>query len=193
MAQPPTIETKRLLVRAFKDDDVEGLTSVFDDLEAMWDVIAIPGMPRVPRAVAEKRITDSIAGWRDHDAGFWAVVIADAELGPVSDIIGYCGFVNPSAGEAKIEFVDHAALEVGWGIHPAYQRRGLAGEAMKPVLDYAFSQRGCDKLIAITDPENYASQTLSLRLGFEFESEINAYGTLQERYVLEREAYLARV
>ena len=31
MAQPPTIKTKRLLVRAFKDDDVEGLTSVFNE------------------------------------------------------------------------------------------------------------------------------------------------------------------
>jgi ribosomal-protein-alanine N-acetyltransferase len=193
MAQPPTIETKRLLVRAFKDDDVEGLTAVFDDLEAMWDVIAIPGMPRVPRAVAEKRIADSIAGWRGHDAGFWAVVIADAALGPVGDIIGYCGFVNPSAGEAKVEFDDHAALEVGWGIHPAYQRRGLASEAMKPVLDYAFNERICDRLIAITDPENQASQTLSLRLGFEFDSEINAYGTLQVRYVLRRDDYLTRV
>jgi len=191
MAQPPTIKTKRLLVRAFKDDDVEGLTSVFNDLEAMWDVIAIPGMPRVPRAVAEKRITDSIAGWRDHDAGFWALVIADAELGPVGDIIGYCGFVNPSAGEAKVELDEHGALEVGWGIHPAYQRRGLAREAMTSVLDYAFNQRGCVSLIAITDPENYASQTLSQHLGFEFDCEINAYGTVQVRYVLERENFLA--
>lgn len=119
------------------------------------------------------------------------MVIADAELGPVGDIIGYCGFVNPSVGEAKIEFDEHAALEVGWGIHPAYQRRGLASEAMKPVLDFAFGQYGCVRLIAITDPENYASQTLSLRLGFEFSSVINAYGTLQEHYVLEPDNFLA--
>ena len=193
MSHPPIIETKRLRLRPFKDDDVDGLTSVFDDLEAMWDVIAIPGMPRVPRDIAEKRVRDSIAGWRDHDAGFWAVAIGDAGVGPVGDIIGYCGFVNPAAGEAKVDLHDSTALEVGWGIHPAYQRRGLAREAMTPILDYAFNQRGCDRLIAITDPENHASQTLSQYLGFEFDSEINAYGTVQVRYALEREAYLAGV
>ena len=64
---------------------------------------------------------------------------------------------------------------------------------MTPILDYAFNQRGCARLIAITDPENHASQTLSKYLGFEFESEINAYGTVQVRYALEREAYLAAV
>jgi RimJ/RimL family protein N-acetyltransferase len=191
MALPPTLETPRLTLRPFKDDDVEGLTSVFDDLEAMWDIIAIPGMPRVPHEIAEKRVRDSIAGWRDHDAGFWAVVIGDGDLGPVGDIIGYCGFVNPSAGEAKVELDKNTTLEVGWGIHPAYQRRGLAREAMAPILDYAFNQRGCARLIAVTDPENHASQTLSHYLGFEFESEINAYGTIQVRYALDRDGYLA--
>ena len=192
MSQPPVIETARLVLRPFTDDDVDGLTSVFDDLEAMWDVISIPGMPRVPRDIAEKRIHDSIDGWTNHDAGFWAVAIGDAELGPAGDVIGYCGFVNPAAGEARAEVGDRLALEVGWGIHPAYQRRGLAREAMTAVIDYAFNQRDCDRLIAITDPENYASRTLSEHLGFAFDSEAHAYGTVQVRYVLERDAYLER-
>ncbi len=190
MTHPPSLETRSLKLRPFKDDDVEGLTTVFDDLEAMWDVIAIPGMPQVPREIAEKRLRDSIAGWLDHDAEFWAVVIGDGDLGPVGDIIGYCGFVNPSAGEAKVDRDKNVALEVGWGIHPAYQHRGLAREVMAPILDCAFNQRGCGRLIAKTDPENHASQTLSRYLGFEFESEINANGTIQVRYALDREVNL---
>lgn len=185
---PPTFVTERLVLRPFTDDDVDELAGVFDDLEAMWDVIAIPGMPTDPKAIAARRIADSTAGWDNYDAGFWAVVIRADVLGPAGRIIGYCGFVNPEKG--KVELDEDVALEVGWGMHPAYQRRGLATEAMTPVLDYAFNRRGCARLVAITDPRNLASRALTERLGFAFESEIRAYGTVQVRYVLERGAYL---
>ena len=60
MSQPPILTTERLILRPFEPADVDGLTSVFDDLEAMWDVLAIPGMPKVPREVAARRIADEI-------------------------------------------------------------------------------------------------------------------------------------
>jgi len=187
MSIPRNFDTERLTLRPFEPEDVDGLTSVFDDLEAMWDVLAIPGMPRVPREVAARRIADSTKGWDDHDAGFWAVTLRDDALGAAGLIVGYCGFVNPDKAETEAD--DDVILEVGWGIHPAFQRRGLAREAMAPVIDFAFGDRGCTRLIAITDPENYASRTLTERLGFAFDSEIQAYGTVQVRYALNRETY----
>jgi len=190
LSQPPTFTTERLILRSFTPGDVEGLTTVFDDLEAMWDVLAIPGMPKLPREIAARRIADSAQGWDRHDAGFWAVTLRDDSLGAAGRIIGYGGFVNPEKAESARD-VD-VVLEVGWGIHPTFQRRGLAREAMATVLDYAFGERGCTRLVAITDPENHASRTLTERLGFTFASEIQAYGTVQVRYQLTREDYLAR-
>ncbi len=189
MSPPPILTTERLRLRPFKPGDVEGLTSVFDDLEAMWDVLAIPGMPKTPREVAARRIADSVQGWENHDAGFWAITLRDDALGDAGRIVGYGGFVNPEKAETTIG--DGDILEVGWGIHPAFQRRGLAREAMATVLDYAFAVRGCARLVAITDPENLASRTLTERLGFAFDSEIRAYGTVQARYELTRESYQA--
>ena len=188
MSQPPILTTERLILRPFEPADVDGLTSVFDDLEAMWDVLAIPGMPKVPREVAARRIADSAEGWDIHSAGFWAVTLRDDRLGDVGRIVGYSGFVNPEKAEAADD--GGVMLEVGWGIHPAFQRRGLAREAMAPILHFAFEVRGCTRLVAITDPETYASRTLSERLGFTFDTEIQAYGTVQVRYQLNREAYL---
>ena len=189
MSQAPILTTERLILRPFEPEDVDGLSAVFDDLEAMWDVLSIPGMPKLPREVAARRIADSGRGWQDHDAGFWAITLRGGALGQAGRIIGYGGFVNPDKAEAA-GGNGAVALEVGWGIHPAFQRRGLAREAMTPILGYAFGERGCARLVAITDPENQASRTLTERLGFAFDSEIQAYGTVQVRYVLTRQAYL---
>ncbi len=190
MSRPPILTTQRLTLRPLEPEDVEGLSSVFDDLEAMWDVVSIPGMPSLPGEVAARRIADSNRGWESHDAGFWAVTLSDHALGEKGRIVGYCGFVNPEKAETAGN--GDVFLEVGWGIHPAFQRRGLAREAMGPVLDHAFHARGCARLVAITDPENLASRTLTERLGFVFDAEIQAYGTIQVRYALTREDYLAR-
>ena len=117
-----------------------------------------------------------------------AITLRDDSLGEAGRIVGYCGFVNPDMAETASR--EDVVLEVGWGIHPAFQRRGLAREAMAPVLDYAFTNRECARLVAITDPENHASRSLTERLGFSFVTEIQAYGTVQLRYELTREAYV---
>ncbi len=112
------------MLRPFTGGDVDALATVFDDKEAMWDVFAIPDMPAESRAVAAHRIEESMSGWAAHGAGFWAVAIRAPELGRVGRIIGYCGYVNP-ANSAAAGSCD-SVLEVGWAIHPAFQRRGLA-------------------------------------------------------------------
>ena len=180
MPVPPTLETERLTLRPLDDGDVDAVAEIFSHKEAMWDVLSIPGMPDDPHEVAKMRIADSKAGWRDHGAGFLAITLRDE-----CRVVGYCGFVNPSKGET-----DTAAggmLEVAWAIHPSYQRRGLASEAMAPVIDYAFVDRDCARLVGITDPNNQASRTAMERLGFVFDAEVHAYGVAQVRYVLDRD------
>ena len=80
---------------------------------------------------------------------------------------------------------------VGWGIDPAVQRRGLARHVRASVLDDACAGRGGARLVAIADPENLASRTLTERLGFAIDGQIQASGTVQPRYQLTRESYLA--
>ena len=182
MPASPTLETARLTLRPLDDSDVDAVAEMFSHKEAMWDPLSISGMPIDPRDVALKRIADATAGWRDHGAGFLAMFLRDA-----GRFVGYCGFVNPSKGEA--DTAADGVLEVAWAVHPSHQRHGLASEAMAPVIDYAFRVRDCTKLVAITDPTNQASRGLMERLGFVFDADIHAYGVAQVRYVLDREVY----
>jgi len=55
-------------------------------------------------------------------------------------------------------------LEIGWHLHPDAWGHGYATEAAAAVLDDAFS-RGLARVIAVTDPDNRASQAVCRRLG----------------------------
>ena len=56
--------------------------------------------------------------------------------------------------------------EIGYTLAPAYQGRGLAGEAVGAVLDHLFRVRGLHKVSAECDARNVASAALLERLGF---------------------------
>jgi RimJ/RimL family protein N-acetyltransferase len=55
-------------------------------------------------------------------------------------------------------------VEIGWHLHPAYHRQGLATEAAGALLDAA-AAAGISTVLALTDPDNTASQAVARRLG----------------------------
>jgi RimJ/RimL family protein N-acetyltransferase len=57
--------------------------------------------------------------------------------------------------------------EIGFIFDPAYWGRGLAFEAVRPVLDRAFGVHGLPAVDADVDPRNAAALRLLGRLGFE--------------------------
>lgn len=61
------------------------------------------------------------------------------------------------------------ALEIGYGICPAYQGRGYATEAVRAAVDHCFEELGVEMLTAKTIPQNLASLRLLARLGFQKE------------------------
>ena len=56
--------------------------------------------------------------------------------------------------------------EIGFILHPDCWGRGLAREALEPVLDRAFAVHGLERVVADVDPRNAASLRLLDRLGF---------------------------
>ncbi len=57
--------------------------------------------------------------------------------------------------------------EIGFILHPDQWGRGLAAEALAPVIDRAFAVHKLDRVVADVDPRNGASLRLLTRLGFE--------------------------
>lgn len=57
-------------------------------------------------------------------------------------------------------------LEIGYIFIPEYWGRGLATEAARCIMDYAYREIGDVKLVALIDPDNEASRKTLLKLGF---------------------------
>ena len=55
-------------------------------------------------------------------------------------------------------------IEIGWHFHPDHWGHGYATEAAQVVLDHAF-ESGLERVVAVTNPANTASQAVCLRLG----------------------------
>lgn len=63
----------------------------------------------------------------------------------------------------------HAQLELGWVLHPAFQGRGIATEAIAEVVQWAFEELRPHRLNAHVDVRNTASGALCRRLGMRLE------------------------
>jgi RimJ/RimL family protein N-acetyltransferase len=75
-------------------------------------------------------------------------------------------------GDVGLHFprTDPTQAEVGITLSPAFQRRGLAAEALEAVLRYAFESMGKDRVYASVDPRNKPSIRLLERVGMHKEA-----------------------
>ncbi|WBB53567.1 GNAT family N-acetyltransferase [Verrucosispora sp. WMMD573] len=151
-----TIASDRLLLRPWGEEDADFLL----DLESRWDVVRFLGA----RPTLMNSREDALASIARRCAiddpihGIWAITTAtDRQL--VGNLL-----LKPiplSAGEPTGGPTD---VEIGWHLHPDVWGHGYATEAAAAVLDDAFDQ-GLTRVIAVTNPDNRASQAVCRRLG----------------------------
>ena len=77
------------------------------------------------------------------------------------EMVGHCGMKRVDNVLAK-NVGDH---EVGWLVREDRWRRGYAEEAMRAVLDWAFSRIGAPHVVALTSLANIGSWKLMEKLG----------------------------
>ena len=151
-----TIASDRLLLRPWRDEDADFLL----DLESRWEVVRFLGA----QATIMNNREDALASIARRCAiddpvhGIWAITTAAG-----GRLVGNL-LLKPiplSAGEPAGWPTD---VEIGWHLHPDAWGHGYATEAAAAVLDDAFS-RGLARVIAVTDPDNRASQAVCRRLG----------------------------
>lgn len=97
------------------------------------------------------------------------------------DFVG-CGGLRPYKPEAQI-------LELGFHLLPAYWGKGLAVEAGRAVIDFAFDVRHATALFAGHHPANAASRRVLEKLGFRFTHEefYPPTGLMHPSYLLSRD------
>jgi RimJ/RimL family protein N-acetyltransferase len=159
----PTLDTKRLQLRAPRIYDFEAYASILTD-----DRAEFMGGPFL-REEAWADFTQSIALWMLHGHGMWTV---DAQT-------------TPSAGFVQLgfEYTDPEP-ELGVFLTEEAEGHGYAFEACEAVLTYAYNDLGWETLASYIDGSNDRCVSLMERLGAERDSE--AEGTLGDGTVVYR-------
>ncbi|WBB69524.1 GNAT family N-acetyltransferase [Micromonospora sp. WMMD812] len=151
-----TIASHRLALRPWRDDDADFLL----DLESRWEVVRFLGAHPTTMRTREDALA-SIARRRAVDDpvhGIWAITTA-AEDRLVGNLL-----LKPIRRSTSQADTGRDDVEIGWHLHPDAWGHGYATEAAAAVLDDAF-RRGLARVLAVTDPENHASQAVCRRLG----------------------------
>ena len=148
------IETERLLLRRFTEDDLETI--------ARWN--ADPEFTRNLAGVQTRRQTDeAFERWERHwqEHGFGMLMIEWRETG---ELIGRTG------PQFHRSWPDDP--EVGWGVDRAWWGRGIATEAGAASVAWGFGELGFTRLVSITTAPNTASLRVMAKLGFRLHRQI---------------------
>ena len=97
---------------------------------------------------------------------------------PDGKTIGFCG-LQPLKLEGQRE------VEIGWWLAKNCWGRGLATEAARTVMRFAFDDAKLRRVIAIARPENLASIRIMRKLGMRFEREATHKGISVVVYSIE--------
>jgi len=85
------------------------------------------------------------------------------------EMVGHCGIKRVDNPLAR-NLGDH---EIGWLVREDRWRLGLAEEAMRAVLDWAFGRVGAPHVVALTSQLNVASWKLMEKLGMERRADLD--------------------
>jgi RimJ/RimL family protein N-acetyltransferase len=142
----PTIETEQLVMRAFTNADTDAFAALCADDEVMrW----LGGT--MDRNRAWRHMATLVGHWRLHGFGRWAL-----ELRETGELVGHVGLWFPEGWPA---------IEVGWVVARQAWGRGIAPEAARATLDYAWDEAGLDRVIHLIDPVNERSQSVARKIG----------------------------
>jgi RimJ/RimL family protein N-acetyltransferase len=144
----PTLDTARLRLRPWHDEDLEPYAAMCGDPEVMRYMG--DGAP-LSRDDAWRSMAMFVGHWQLRGYGMWAVEEYDSRA-----FVGRVGLHRPEGWPG---------LEVGWMLDRATWGRGYATEAGRASLDYAWRVLDVDHVISLIMPENQASIRVAERLG----------------------------
>lgn len=153
-----TLETERLVLRQFREDDLDSYAAMVGDPAVMRYL----GSGPMNRAEAWRNMAMILGHWRLRGFGMWAV----EEKGGGA-MIGRVGCWRPEGWPG---------LEVSWALRSEWWGRGFATEAARASLDAAFGPIGERHAISMIHGENQASIRVARRLGMRLEGRTELFG-----------------
>jgi RimJ/RimL family protein N-acetyltransferase len=146
----PQLRTERTLLRRWRAADVDPFAAINADPLVMEHFPSM--LSRADSAALIERIERL---FEENGYGLWAV-----ELPGESELIGFVGLAP-----VGVELSCAPAIEIGWRLGRAAWGRGLAAEAARAVMAFAFDELALPDLLAYTAVANTRSRRLMERLG----------------------------
>jgi [ribosomal protein S5]-alanine N-acetyltransferase len=161
----PILEAENLLLRGMSLADKQDIFSMRADTRMH---VYTDTKPDATIADTEAYIRKMLAGVEANQWIIWAI-----EHKPTRKVIG----------SVSIWHIDEEQLtgELGYGITPDYQSKGLMKEALLRVIDFGFHSMRLHTLLAYTEEENLHSKKLLQRCGFRFTGQIDEPGSRSEK------------
>lgn len=150
MSAGPELRTERLLLRRWRDQDRDPFAAL-NTHPAVVEFLAGP----LSRSESDALIERIEQAFDERGYGWWAV-----EVPGEAPFVGFVGLA-PVAFEAGFT----PAVEIGWRLDPQWWGRGLATEAARAALAYAFDVVELDEVVSFTAVANIRSRRVMERLG----------------------------
>lgn len=154
--EAPTLRSERLLIRPWRDDDLDALASMNADPEVMRYFAKC--LERNESADMMERHARHV---ERHGFAWWAL-----EVPGVAAFAGSVALLMP-----RFEAHFMPCFEIGWRLPRAFWGRGYATEAAAAVIDFAFDQVLLDEVVAFTPVGNERSRRVMTRLGMTHRTE----------------------
>jgi RimJ/RimL family protein N-acetyltransferase len=142
------LETKRLVLRKLKPDDLPSLRLIVQDSQTM---LAWNGAWSEEETVGglEKQLTS----YSENDFGRWAVILKESGL-----FVGICGLQWE-------DVLKDSVLEIGYLFNRSFWHNGYATEAAIACKKYAFDVLKHKEVFSIVRDSNFASMNVAIRNG----------------------------
>ena len=164
------LNTRRLILREFRPTDAQAVFDSFSQ-EAVTNYINRGPMQSLQEA---EKLVEVRASLFERGIGIrWAITLKEDQ----DSVFGSCGYYKLDKG--------NRSAEIGYDLHSAYWRQGFMTEALRLVIDFAYSDQFyfyLNRIQALTYVDHQASIGLLMKLGFEEEGLRREAGYWKNQY-----------
>ncbi len=164
------LETERLILRPFREADLDAYAGMAADPDVMRFLSADGSL--LTRAEAWRQMAMFLGHWELRGYGTWAV-----EERASRELVGRVGLHYPEGWPDR---------ELGWTIARKFWGQGYAGEAARAAISHAFGPLGWTHLVSLIHSENHRSARLAERLGYHVHGPAEVRGLHLTMYRLDR-------
>lgn len=152
------IETKRTVLRPFREGDVEPFASIYSDPE----VTRFLGFDEGSFDRSRRELEFWMKTYTRQGHGMLGVIHKED-----GSLIGRCGF-------AKWEWDGVQETELSCVLRRSLWGQGIATETTSALRDFGFGHCGFKRMVSLLHPENTASHRVAEKIGMRFEREAHS-------------------